>query len=116
MLCEAPDGQQCCCTEWFDLGWRCPYGWRPRDLNVSIGTRIEVTLATARLWTHRIGDPESILVRNSDLKGLHYDVLDVHRTAQYTQVKVKDTSELEVWLNVWRRTRSSGVRWARIVE
>ena len=117
LQCQASDGQQCCSIEWFDQGWRCPYEWRPNDLNVSIGTTVEVTLATARLWTHCIGDPASEIFRKSDLQGLHYEVLGVHRTPQYTQVKVRcHDTQLEVWLNVWHRTGSSGVRHARILH
>ena len=117
LRCEATFGQQCCSIEWFDHGWRCPYQWRPNDLNVSIGATVEVTLATARLWTHRIGDRGSELFRDSDLQGLHYEVLDVHLTPRYTQVKVQcHDTQLEAWLNVWHRTGSSGVPWARIVH
>jgi hypothetical protein len=93
--------------------------WRPNDLAVSVGSRIEVMLRTARQWTGRIGEP-SELYWNRDLQGLQYEVVDVHRTRRYTQVQVHcHQTGRAVWMNVWSRYNpqgiACGVRWAKIV-
>ena len=56
--------------DWFQYGWECPYGWRQNDLPVEVGSRIEITLASARQWTGRLDIGErSELHCNPDLMG-----------------------------------------------
>ncbi len=87
---------------------------------VSMGSRIRITLKTARQWTGRIGEP-SELYWNRDLEGLEYEVLDVHRTGRYTQAQVHcHQTDRAVWMNVWSRYNlqgiACGVRWAMIMQ
>ncbi len=87
---------------------------------VSVGSRIDVTLRTARQWTGRIGEPSEIYW-SLDLKGLQYEVLDVHRTGKYTQIQVLcHQTDFPVWMNVWSRFNPEGIAcgvcWARIVQ
>ena len=87
---------------------------------VSTGSPIRVTLSYARQWTGRIGEPSEIYC-NRDLAGLEYEVLDVHRTGRYTQIRVNcHQTDLPVWMNVWSRYNvggiACGVCWARVVQ
>ena len=108
--------------DWFQYGWECPYVWRPNDLPVEVGSRIEITLATARQWIGRLDIGElSELHCNRDLRGLHFKVEAVHLTKDYTQVQVEcHETSLLVYMNVWHRYnrggRPCGVRWAYIVS
>ena len=113
-------GESPCDMRWFESGWHCPYHWRPNDLAVSIGSRIEVTLPTARQWAGRFGEPSEIHC-GRDLMGLEFDVLDVHRTRSYTQVQAEcSQTSLLVYMNVWHRYNRAGkpcgVLWARMVS
>ena len=108
--------------DWFQYGWECPYCWRPNDLPVEVGSRIEITLATARQWAGPLYPGyRSELHANRDLMGLHFKVEEVCRTPNYTQVHVEcfETSLL-VYMNVWHRYNRGGipcgVRWAYIVS
>ena len=114
--CRCPCSEAMPCGDWAD--WRCPYVWRPRDLRVFVGSRVEITLPTAKQWTGRLGTL-SELHCNSDLQGLVVEVHEVHCTRHYTQVRVVcHQTGLPVWMNVWhrynRRRVGSGVTWARM--
>ena len=126
---SAPAGQ-CVCSnyseppceqQWRLQGWACPFLWRPRDLNISEGSRIRISLSTARFWTGKLGDPRSEVFRiNVGNTGIVYSVLEAHRTKDYTQARVEDdVTRLHVWVNVWHRYnldgRGRGVPWAFIV-
>ena len=111
-----------CNMDWFQYGWECPYCWRPNDLPVEVGSRIEITLARARQWTGRLDIAErSELHCNRDLRGLHFKVEGVHLAKNYTQVQVEcSETSLLVYMNVWHRYNRAGkpcgVRWARMVS
>ncbi len=108
-----------CREEWLWNGWRCPFQWRPNDLDLARGSRIRLG-RHARMWTGRFSDASSELFRSTNLEGLILEVQDISRTANYSQVLVEDLdTNMLVWINVWCRynlqRRPTGVRWAAVV-
>lgn len=114
-------GDAPCEQQWLLQRWVCPFLWRPRDLDISEGSRIRISLSTARFWTGHLGDPRSEIFRsNVGDTGTVYSVLEVRMTKDYTQARIEDdVTGLHVWVNVWHRYnrngRGRGVPWAFIV-
>jgi hypothetical protein len=110
-----------CETSWLCRGWRCPYLWRPHDIDVRIGSVIQVTLRTARMWSARLGESHSIVIRSRGLQWEVFAVCGIHRARHYTQLHVEELDSYEEgWINVWHRYNANGdccgVQWARVVQ
>ena len=75
--------------QWQTEFSQCPFSRRPYDLKVDSGNTIRLH-KSARMWTGKLGDPSSELHRSYGLEGLEFTVIQVHRTANYTQVRVNN--------------------------
>ena len=102
---------------------------RPNDVMVEVGNTIRITFPKARSWSSWLGDTGSKLVRRGGLYNRTFEVLEVRRYEDFTQVRVEDILQSGVSpdfdcpissvINVWARynhlDKEVGLRWACIV-
>ena len=102
---------------------------RPNDVMVEVGNTIRITFPNARSWSSWLGDTASQLVRTGGLYNRTFEVLEVRRYEDFTQVRVEDILQSGVSpdfncpissvINVWARynhlNNEVGLRWAEIV-